>query len=579
MRTIERDVFVVGAGPTGLAAAALLARAGMQVTAITRYPGLANSPRAHIINPRTMEVFRDLGIEERVIAEAMPANLMNQVVWAESLTGDEIARRRGWGAEPSRRSDFEAASPSTHTNIPQHVLEPILAETARGFGAEVVFDLELVTMRQDPDGVVSLCRDRVTGEEVTVLSRYAVGADGDNSAVCRELGFETVGMSGLGHMLNYWVEADLGPYTAHRPGALYQVFRPGGAHIDNAMFVNVRPWNQWVVSIPYDPAAGDPDRSAEAATGIVRRYVGDPGLDVRLISTSTWTINQVFAPVMHDGRVLIAGNAAHRHPPAGGLGANTCIQDAFNLAWKLSLVASGLAGPGLLGTYTEERAPVAQRIVETANRSLAALLAIPAAIGLRPGQSEEEGQAALRVRFEDSAAGAEHRRELATAVLLQDYNFNALGTELGQRYASAGITEDGTVFLPARDEDLYYEPDTTPGSPLPHAWLARDGELQSTLDVTGRDRFTLLTGVGGERWREAAVAASVKYGIPVDVVSIGPGLDAADVYGDWAAIRSIEEDGCILVRPDHHIAFRSPATGHDSGQRLSAALGRALART
>ncbi|TRW47020.1 FAD-dependent monooxygenase [Georgenia yuyongxinii] len=579
MKTLELDVFVVGAGPTGLACAALLARDGVDVAAITRYPGFANSPRAHIINQRTMEIFRDLGIEDRVAAAAMPATLMNQVIWAESFAGAEIARRRGWGGSAARRSDYEAASPGVPTNIPQHVLEPILADAARTFGAEVIFDLELVSMRQTPDRVVSTCRDRRTGEEVEVRSRYAVGADGDNSTVVREMGFEVEGQTGLGHMLNFWVEADLSRYTAHRPGALYQIFKPGGTGFtDNAMFVNVRPWDQWVVAVPYDPTAGEPDRGEEAATRLVRTYVGDPELAVRLISTSTWTINQVHAEVMHAGRVVIAGNAAHRHPPAGGLGANTCVQDAFNLAWKLRLLNDGRAADGILATYTQERAPVARQIVERANQSLAALMAIPSALGLEPGQAVEDGQANLRERFANTPAGAEKRRRLADALEMQDYNFNALGVELAHRYESAGITSDGTTFVPQQDPSLYYEASTIPGAPLPHAWVERDGLQLSTLDVTGKGRFTLLTGIGGEVWRTAAVSLVEELRVPVDVVSIGPGQDVEDPYGDWALLRGTGEDGCLLVRPDHHIAFRAQDASGDVGRSLGEAMARALAR-
>ncbi|MEU2679399.1 FAD-dependent monooxygenase [Streptomyces sp. NPDC007107] len=577
MKNIDVDVFVVGAGPTGLVSAALLAREGVSVTAITRYPGLANSPRAHIINQRTMEVFRDLGIEDRVIAAAMPATLMGQVVWAESFTGPEIARRRAWGAAADRRSDYAQASPCDLTNIHQHILEPLLCEAAREYGADVIFGLELVSMRQEAERVVSLCRDRVTGEEVQVVSRYAVGADGDNSAVCREIGFEVEGMMGLGHMVNHWIKADLSPYTAHRPGALYQIFRPGGdAGVDNAVFVNVRPWDEWVMSLPYDPAAGQPDTGAEAVARKVREYVGDDALDVQPISSSTWTINEAHAELMHKGRVVIAGNAAHRHPPAGGLGANTCVQDAFNVAWKLRLLLGGPADERLLATYTEERAPVARQIVQRANTSLAALLAIPAALGLEPGQSAEEGRVRLATRLAATPEGVECRRRLADAVRLQDYNFNALGVELGQLYSSAAIVPDGAPDRSGRDPELFHEASTAPGAPLPHAWLARRGRQLSSLDLVGRGRFTVLTGIGGDGWHEAARALSEELGVPLDAVTIGPDRDVEDVYGDWARLRETEEDGCLLVRPDHHIAFRAVRGTAAPEETLRAALLAAL---
>ncbi|MDR2256031.1 MAG: FAD-dependent monooxygenase [Arthrobacter sp.] len=571
MQTLNVDVLVVGAGPTGLAAAALLTREGVGVLAITRYPGLANSPRAHVINQRTMEIFRDLDLEDTVTAAAMPAAFMGRVVWAESLAGSEIGRRDAWGAGPARAGDYAAASPCAVTNIPQHVLEPLLCARARELGADVRFNWELTRIRDEGERVRALIKDRVSGEEIEVTSRYAIGADGDNSTVVRQLGFETVGATGLGHMVNYWVEADLTRYVGHRPGALFQVFRAGGgAGVDNAMFVNVAAWNEWVVSIPFDPGLGDPARDEDGAREIVRAYVGDPDLAVRLIGTSTWTINDVHAPLMHAGRVLIAGNAAHRHPPAGGLGANTCIQDAFNLSWKLARVLRGAAGEGLLASYSEEQVPVARQIVERANTSLKALLAIPAALGLRPGQSREEGEAALASRFAPGPEGEAVRAALAAALQVQDENFNALGAELGQRYSSSAVVREGRHPEPARNPGLYYEQDTIPGSPLPHAWLTRGTQRLSTRDLAGRGRFALLVGPGGAAWRGAAE------GLDVDVVAVGPGLDAEDPECSWARLRGVSEAGAVLVRPDLHVAWRADTLPDDAAGALGAALASVL---
>jgi len=149
MRTTETDVLVVGAGPAGLTAGALLARSGVDAITVTKYPSTANSPRAHITNQRTIEVFRDLGIEEQVRAIATPNELMGNNVWAASFAGQEIARLMTWGSGPGRKADYESASPSAVMNAPQHVLEPVILNAARSHGADIRFSTELMSITQD----------------------------------------------------------------------------------------------------------------------------------------------------------------------------------------------------------------------------------------------------------------------------------------------------------------------------------------------------------------------------------------------------------------------------------------------
>lgn len=559
MRKIEVPVFVVGAGPTGLAATCLLATQGIDTLTITRYPGTANSPRAHITNQRTMEVFRDLGIEDRILQAATPAELMSNNVWATSFAGTEIARLQTWGTLPERKVDYELASPSGMCNIPQHLMEPILLDVARERGANFLFNTELLSMKQDAEAVHSICRDRITGEEFEVVSQYAIGGDGDNSVVVKEIGFPTEGRMGLGAAVNVWLEADLTKYTAHRPGVLYWMAQPGNNYwVGSGTWISVRPWNEWVLLFMYDPAQGEPDLSEAAVTERARATIGDPDIPIKIKAVSKWTINQVVAKNMNQGRVLIAGNAAHRHPPANGLGTNTCVQDTFNLAWKLALVLKGQAGTALLDTYTQERQPVGEQVVKRAMKSVGDMLPISQALGFEPGQDEAAGWANVDDLFSDSAHGRERRQKLRQAVELQNYQFNCQGVELGQMYASAAIVPDGTPLpTPQRDPELHHQPTTHPGASLPHVWLQRGQQKLSTLDLVGRGRFTLLTGVGGQAWRGVAAQVSAELGVPVDVVSIGgPQCDAQDVYGRWALLSEITEAGCLLVRPDRHVAWR-----------------------
>lgn len=220
MSTIETDVLVVGAGPAGLTMAALLARHGVNAITINKYPGTAHSPRAHITNQRTVEVFRDLGIEDAVRAAAVPNELMGNNVWATSFADEEIARLLTWGSGPERHGDYESASPSQMCNIPQHILEPVLLQGALDQGADIRFNTELVAIEQD-GGVTATVRGREDGVEQTIRAKYVVGADGGRSVVADQLGFTFRGEAGLGAAANIWLEADLTAYTAHRPGTLY----------------------------------------------------------------------------------------------------------------------------------------------------------------------------------------------------------------------------------------------------------------------------------------------------------------------------------------------------------------------
>ncbi len=571
---ITTDVLVVGAGPAGLSMAALLAAYGVDAVTVTKYAGTAHSPRAHITNQRTMEVFRDLGLEEAVREVATPNELMGNNVWATSFADPEIARLLTWGSGPERRTDYDLASPSAMCNVPQHILEPVLRAGAERLGADLRFSTELVEVSQDEDGVTAVVRHRESGRTETIRAKYVVGADGGRSTVAEQLGFAMDGEMGLGAAANVWLEADLTDYTAYRPGTLYWMCQPGNDYwVGSGTWICVKPWTEWVLLFMYDPAEGEPDLSEEAVIARARATIGDPGVDIRIKATSLWQINHMVAERYRIGRAFLAGDAAHRHPPANGLGTNTSVQDAYNLAWKLAMVLRGDAGEELLASYHDERQPVGRQVVDRALKSVQDMLPISKALGFEPGQSAEDGQRALDGLRAPGPVGEQRRAQLADAVRLQNYQFNAHGVELDQRYASGAVLDDATPWpAPDRDPELYHHPTTHPGARLPHAWVEKDRVRLSTLDLAGHGELTLLTGVGGEPWAEAAGKVAADLGLRISVKQIGAGCEYADPAGDWAARREVGDTGAILVRPDQHVAWRA----HHLTDDPAADLGRAL---
>ena len=503
MADIETDVLIIGTGPAGSACAALLASYGIENMAINRYRWLANTPRAHITNQRTMEVLRDLGrdVEDEAYLFATHQELMGENVFCTSLAGEEIGRMKSWGMHPLSRAEHQLSSPSHMNDLPQTFMEPLLFKTACSRGTQARMSTEYLSHRQDEDGVTTTCRDRLTGRELTIRSKYLIGADGGNSKVAEDAGLSFEGRMGVGGSMNILFKADLTRYVAHRPSVLYWVVQPGAdvGGIGMGLVRMVRPWNEWLIVWGYDINQPAPEVDTAFATKVVRDLVGEPDLPVEIQSVSTWTVNNMYATTMQSGRVFCMGDATHRHPPSNGLGSNTSIQDAFNLAWKLSLVLKGKAGPRLLDSYQQERAPVAKQIVTRANKSIEEFGPIFKALGLLDSIDPVKMQQNMDARCDDTPAAEEQRAAIRKAIAAKVYEFDAHGVEMNQRYVSDAVVTGGQP-APAfeKDAELHYQPTTWPGARLPHAWLfAQDGSRLSTLDLCGKGRFTVLTGIGG----------------------------------------------------------------------------------
>lgn len=578
---VHTDVLVVGTGPAGAASAALLATYGVKTMVVSKFATTARTPRAHITNQRTMEVLRDLGLESECKALAVPNDQMGENTYCTSLMGVEFGRVRTWGTHPQRRADYDLASPTQMCDLPQNLLEPVLVRAAASRGANVRFNCEFVSLTQSDDGVRVVVRDTLLSQDVTVNAKYVIGADGANSRVVEQIGLPLEGRMGVSGSMNIVFEADLSQLVAHRPSVLYWVIQPGSSvgGLGIGVVRMVRPWHKWLAIWGYELEDGPPKLDEGKAREIVQSLIGTKDIPVHVEHTSTWTVNDMYATRLSEGRVFCMGDAVHRHPPTNGLGSNASIQDAYNLCWKLAHVLKGHASASLLDTFTQERAPVAKQVVTRANKSLGDFPPILGALGLFDTKDPVQMQRNFERLRENSLEAEKQREALRSAIEGTDYVYNCHGVEMNQRYASDAVISDGSPEPQwRRDPELYHQASSRPGAPVPHVWLTTRRGKASTLDLCGNGKFTLLTGLSGAGWREAANSAGDAMGLDIAVHVIGPGREYVDSYGDFARVRETQESGALLVRPDNIIAWRSESWSPSARADLTNALSRVLGR-
>lgn len=578
MDGFDTDVLVVGAGPTGATCALALATYGVRVQMIARGNWLADTPRAHITNQRTMEVFRDLGLLDEIHQAASPWEDMGDTLFTTSLAGEELVRLRTWGTGDQRKGDYLKASPCGMVDIIQPKLEPILVKNAAERGAAVAFNTDYRGHIADDEGVTVQLRDGLSGRDYSVRARYLIGADGARSRIVDALQLPIEGHMARAGTVYTQFTADLSRFVKHRPSILNWIVSPHASfgEIGMGLLRATQRWSHWIAGWGFDINKGEPDISESSIREKIVALIGDPNVEIDVGRTSIWYVNQAYATEYSKGRVFCGGDAVHRHPPSSGLGMNTCVQDAFNLAWKLAYVIKGHAGTDLLNSYSLERAPVGKQVVQRANQSRLDYKALHECFRI-PGADNPVAAGIARLR-DPGPDGVAVRSALTAALELKNTEFNAQGIEMNQRYASSAVLADLKAGAEQwqRDPVLYVQPTTRPGAKLPHAWLVNRAGLRiSTLDVVGHGAFTLITGISGQAWVSAVKQLDLPY---LKLVVIGAG-DALDVYCDWQRLREIDEAGALLVRPDGYIAWRSTDAVQDASAAftlISSALSKVL---
>jgi 2,4-dichlorophenol 6-monooxygenase len=580
-------VLIVGGGGAGLTASMLLAGMGVEHLLVSARPTTSDLPKAHVLNQRAMEVLEDVGVADVIAQRSTPAEQMAATGFYAGFAGPDpdygrrLTRLECWGAGGSDEN-WRAASAWRQLNLPQIRLEPLLKARAEELSpGRIRFNHELLNLEQDGDGVRALIRDHEGHRDYAVRCEYLLGADGGR-LVHRLIGVEYEGLGVVTQTATLHVSADFSRLAPDPDVLIRWIFSPQAGTLVVMVPMGPQRWGpsseEWVIHLNY-PADDPRAQSDEMVEADAREALGIGDLQMRIHKITRWSVDAVIASRFGADRVFLLGDAAHRHPPTGGLGLTSAIHDAQNLCWKVAAVLAGHAAPALLDTYEPERRSVDQR---NCQRSLENAVNHFATTGMlvSPESTAEENMAQLRRLWSGRREDATHRAQVLRSLRGQSMEFSELNVEYGYRYESAAVVPDGSAAPRAIDDIRVYEPGTRPGEPLPHAWIDdEDGNRRPIKDLVQPGRFLLIAGEDGQPWCEAAEQLAGELGVPVDALRIGH-LDG-DLYDPrctWLRRRQIDSDGAILVRPDRFIAWRAATAADDPRGALAGALSQVLAR-
>ncbi|MDD1368233.1 FAD-dependent oxidoreductase [Bacillus sp. MHSD_36] len=510
-------VLIIGGGLSGLASALFLAKHNVDYLLVERHPSTAIHPKAGGITFRTMELFRELGLEQRIRSAGKALENCRGRIAVHTIAEankEELAKMRAtqYGNDEKLLRKIEEISPSKQTACYQIILEEIMLQEARTLGGELSFYHELVSYKQNEQGVIATIWNRETEEESIIHCDYVIAADGAKSKIRKQLGIGTEGRGTIGgYYMNIYFEADLSEFMQGDAFGFTMVLHP---EVLGAL-IPVDNERRWIYHVSYDPLKGErpEDFTIERCKQIIQTAIGSTNVKSEIVSVLPWEATESTATKFQDNRVFLVGDSAHIMPPTGGFGSNTGIQDAHNLAWKLAAVIKGKANPKLLETYHEER------------HSVAKLTTAYASSLLFRAANREEGSL---------------------------NNMDGLAVTVGYQYSSDAIIDDSAT--PHRMDIVQLN--GRPGTRAPHFIGMYEGKEVSVLDLLGND-FVLFTGAENDSWAESAHTVSAKLGVNIKVYRVGLSGDFIAQENVFSELYGLDDGGAVLIRPDGFIGWRS----------------------
>lgn len=516
MESKHVPVLIVGGGLSGLSSALFLAKHNIDYVLIERHPSTAIHPKAGGITFRTMELFRELGLEKGIrLAGKALENCHGRIAvqTIAEVKHEELEQIRAAQYENNENlfRKVEEISPSKQTACYQITLEEMMLQCAKKLGGELSFYHELVSYEQNENGVIATIRNRDTKEESMIHCDYVIAADGAKSKIREQLGILTEGRGTIGgYYMNIYFEADLSECIKGDAFGFTMIRHP---KVIGAL-IPVDNESKWIYHVAYDPVKGErpEDFSIERCKQIIQTAIGSTDIKPEIVSVLPWEASESTAVKFQDNRIFLVGDSAHIMPPTGGFGSNTGIQDAHNLAWKLAAVIKGKANPKLLETYHDERYPVAKLTTDHASSIL-----------FRAANREEGNLNTM----------------------------DSLAVTAGYQYCSEAIIDECNT--PHRMDIVYLN--GRPGTRAPHFWGTYEGNEVSILDLFGSN-FVLLTGAEPSAWNEAARDVSSKLGVNIKVYRVGLSGDFVAQKDVLSELYGIGNGGAALIRPDGFIGWR-----------------------
>ena len=517
MKSNDVPVLIVGGGLSGLASALFLAKHNVDYLLIERHPSTAIHPKAGGITFRTMELFRELGLEQRIRSAGKTLENCRGRIAVHTIAeanAEELSQMRAtqYGNDEKLLRKIEEISPSKQTACYQIILEEMMLQEAKKLGGELSYYHELVSYEQNEHGVIATIRNRETEEESIIHCDYVIAADGAKSKIREQLGISTEGRGTIGgYYMNIYFEADLSEFIQGDAFGFSMVLHP---EVLGAL-IPVDNERRWIYHVSYDPLKGEEpeDFTIERCKQIIQTAIGSANVESEIVSILPWEATESTATKFQDNRIFLVGDSAHIMPPTGGFGSNTGMQDAHNLAWKLAAVIKGKAKPKLLETYHEERYPVAKLTTDYASSLL---------------------------------FRAANREESSLNIM------DGLAVTVGYQYSSEVIIDD--LVTPHRMDKVQLN--GRPGTRAPHFVGMYEGKEVSVLDLLGND-FVLLTGAENRTWAESAHTVSAKLGVNIKVYRVGLSGDFIAQEDIFSKLYGIENGVAVLIRPDGFIGWRS----------------------